>query len=267
MIRTIDPAKAYSFGVKWLASWALVNWNYTLGLTSPKGRSVVYGVSNQLGLESMGRKKAALPLVPCETLLPKLTAQILSPEPVDGNVSLLELLILCTIAKEHRVASAFEIGTFNGRTALNLALNMPADGNVYTLDLPSTQATEVAGIMERGNLHYVHNHTPGELFKKFDGENRAQITQLLGDSATFDYSPYNGKMDLVFIDGAHSHDYVKRDTETAFGLLRDGKGFVFWHDYDACIGVIEYVDELSQKNPDLKIGHIANTKMAYLHKT
>jgi predicted O-methyltransferase YrrM len=266
MIRTIDSAKAYMFGAKWLTSWALVNWNYTMGLRSPRGRSVVYAISNQLGLESLGRKKAELPKVTCEDILPKLNAQVLSPEPIDGNVSLLELLILCTMAKTHQIRSAFEIGTFNGRTALNLALNMPPDGNVYTLDLPADQASGVAGEMERGNLHYVRNHTPGELFEKHGRTNCARITQLLGDSATFDYSPYRSGMDLVFIDGAHSYDYVKRDTEAALTLLRDGHGLIFWHDYDACLGVIDWVDELNRRHPEYQAKHIAGTKLAYMVK-
>jgi hypothetical protein len=262
MIKTIDSAKVYTFGAKWLTSWALVNWNYTLGLRSSKGRSVVYAISNQLGLESLGRKKAQLPQVDCETLLPRLTAQILSPEPIDGNVSLLELLIICTMAKEHRVQSAFEIGTFNGRTALNLAMNMPSSGNVFTLDLPADQISTVVGEIERGNLHYIRNHTPGELFQRHGGGDSARITQLLGDSATFDYSPYRNNIDLVFIDGAHSYDYVRRDTENALNLLRNGKGCVLWHDYDACLGVIEYLDELNRSHPEYKLQHIAGTKLA-----
>jgi predicted O-methyltransferase YrrM len=266
MIRTIDPQKAYAFGVKWLASWAVVNWNYTLALASSKGRSVVYGVANHLGLDALGRKRAQLPQVPCEAVVPKLTAQVTSPEPVDGNVSLLELLVMCTVAKESGAKAAFEIGTFNGRTALNLALNMPADGEVFTLDLPAEDVSTVAGVLDSGNVHYVTNHTPGDLFQRWAGTERARITQLLGDSATFDYTPYMGKMDVVFIDGAHSYDYVRRDTESAMNLLRGGKGTVFWHDYDACIGVIEFVDELAARHPEYAIRHVAGTKLAYMQR-
>jgi predicted O-methyltransferase YrrM len=267
MIKTAGPAKLYAFGVKWLASWAVVNWSYTTSLASPKSRSVIYGVTDLLGLGHLGRKKAALLKIRCDELLEKLTAQVLSPEPIDGNVSLLELLILCTVAKEYNVKSAFEIGTFNGRTALNLALNMSTDARVYTLDLPFESVGKTEGLLDKGDVHYVTNHTPGELFQKFSGRGGARITQLLGDSASFDYAPYRGMQDLVFIDGAHSYDYVKRDTETALSLLRDGKGFIFWHDYDACVGVIEWVDEFKQMHPEYGIRHIAGTKLAYLHKT
>jgi predicted O-methyltransferase YrrM len=267
MIKTVAAAKLYTFGLKWTASWASVNWHYTRGLLSPHSRSVIYGICNLLGMDDLGRKKAALPKVPCDAVLEKLTAHLLSPEPIDGNVSLFELMILCSVAKEHGVRSAFEIGTFNGRTALNLALNMPRGATVYTLDLPSDKVEEAVGVLDKGDVHYVNHHTPGELFRRFSMPDSASITQLLGDSAAFDYSSYAGKQDLVFIDGAHSYDYVKRDTETAFSLLRDGKGFIFWHDYDACVGVIELVDELQQKHPEYNLRHIMGTKLAYLHKT
>ena len=36
-------------------------------------------------------------------------------------------------------------------------------------------------------------------------------------------------MDLVFVDGAHSYDYVKNDTEKGLEMLRPG-GVIAWHD-------------------------------------
>jgi hypothetical protein len=143
---------------------------------------------------------------------------------------------------------------------------MSPNANVYTLDLPADKVESVAGTMDKGNVHYVTNHVPGELFAKFESAGRAKITQLLGDSATFDYGPYRGQMDLVFIDGAHSYDYVRRDTDTALSLLRNEKGVIFWHDYDGCIGVIEYVDELARAHPEYAIKHIVGTKLAYMDR-
>ena len=60
-----------------------------------------------------------------------------------------------------------------------------------------------------------------------------QITQLYGDSAAFDFSPYEGKMDVVFVDGAHSAAYVKSDTEVALRLLKPEGGLILWHDYSS----------------------------------
>ena len=52
-----------------------------------------------------------------------------------------------------------------------------------------------------------------------------QITQLYGDSANFDFSPYAGRMGLVFVDGSHSYDYVLQDTASALRLASDHASF------------------------------------------
>ena len=36
---------------------------------------------------------------------------------------------------------------------------------------------------------------------------------------------------LVFVDGDHSYDGVRADTEHAFRLLRDERSVIVWHDY------------------------------------
>ncbi|MEX1187615.1 MAG: class I SAM-dependent methyltransferase, partial [Bacteroidia bacterium] len=57
-----------------------------------------------------------------------------------------------------------------------------------------------------------------------------RITHLFGDSRSFDFTPYEGKSDLVFIDGDHHFDSVVEDTRTAFRLVSE-KGIIVWHDY------------------------------------
>ena len=49
-----------------------------------------------------------------------------------------------------------------------------------------------------------------------------KVRQLYGDSATFDYGPYKGECDIVFVEGAHSLAYAACDTEGAFQLVRPG---------------------------------------------
>lgn len=59
---------------------------------------------------------------------------------------------------------------------------------------------------------------------------RSKIEQLFGNSLTFDFSPYYGRMDLVFVDGAHHYDAVISDTTQALQMLAPG-GVVLWHDF------------------------------------
>jgi predicted O-methyltransferase YrrM len=63
----------------------------------------------------------------------------------------------------------------------------------------------------------------------------------LGDSASLDWKLLEPPFDLIFIDGCHYFDYVKKDTENALQYLRPG-GIVVWHDYGEFKDVSKVVD-------------------------
>ena len=60
-----------------------------------------------------------------------------------GGISLLETLLMITAAHIVEAKRVFEIGTFLGGTTLSLALNIPEDGEIFTLDLDESHAREV----------------------------------------------------------------------------------------------------------------------------
>ena len=66
----------------------------------------------------------------------KTIIKLLDKKEVDGNISTLELQVITRIIKEHKCSSIFEIGTFDGRTTLNMIANAPKNAKIYTLDLP-----------------------------------------------------------------------------------------------------------------------------------
>jgi predicted O-methyltransferase YrrM len=66
------------------------------------------------------------------------------------------------------------------------------------------------------------------LFRDYDQRDRIEL--LFGDSAMFDFAPWHGTIDLFFIDGAHSYDYVRSDTLNAVRCVRPG-GVIAWHDF------------------------------------
>ena len=109
-----------------------------------------------------------------------------------------------------------------------MAANSLPDARIYTLDLPNESQTELP--IDPGEKKYIDKETSGARFIGTDCE--PKITQLYGDSATFDFSPYHDTVDMIFVDGAHSYDYVLHDSRGALKLLRDGKGLILWHDYD-----------------------------------
>lgn len=161
---------------------------------------------------------------------------------VNGNISLLETVVIAKLLLKHRPKMVFEFGTFDGRTTLNMAANTVDDARIYTLDLPpgtagALPAAPAEGALQGGRV------TGG----KFMGTKYAgKVMQLLGDSAKFDFAPYLGKMDFVFVDGSHSYEYVLNDSRQALALLSGGHGVIVWHDYgtEGWEGVICGLNEL-----------------------
>jgi predicted O-methyltransferase YrrM len=171
----------------------------------------------------------------------------------DPNRAILSALCAAVEAK-----TFFEIGTNRGRTTLSVARTNP-DIDIVTLDLPSPEAGDETQLdLTEADKRLFTDWRRGEAF---DGESEAErITQVLGDSATFDYSPYEGKMDVVFIDGSHSYPYVTNDTHAAERMLSEN-GVIVWDDYPGFPGVIQCVLE-SARRLDGPVFHILGTRMA-----
>jgi predicted O-methyltransferase YrrM len=186
---------------------------------------------------------------------------------VDGNVTAQELEIICKLVKLTDPTVLFEIGTFDGRTTLNLAAQSRAGARVYTLDLPRAGMDGAGLPLAVHDRKYIDKANSGLRFRGTDVEDK--ILQLYGDSATFDYRPYLGKVDFVFIDGSHSYHYVLHDSWTALELVR-GPGLIVWHDYvskghQCWPGLVRALDELHANEPAFRsIKHIAGTALAVL---
>jgi len=120
----------------------------------------------------------------------------------------------------------FEFGTYKGVSTTQIALNLPPDGHVFTLDLPPEKISGALRVEKATERRLAAEPGKGDLVPD---ELRSKVTFLHADSAAFDPSPYAGSMDLVFVDGAHSYDYVRNDTAKGLSLLREG-GLIAWHD-------------------------------------
>lgn len=133
-----------------------------------------------------------------------------------------EAYVLALIVAHLSPRRIFEIGTGTGEGTLLMARQAPK-ARIDTLDLGEGMAT--LGV-QRGD-EPLGADPVGEAFA--GTPEAAQITQHLGDSATFDFGPFEGRMDLVFVDGAHIRRYVAADSRSALRLLRPG-GVVVWDD-------------------------------------
>jgi Methyltransferase domain len=160
---------------------------------------------------------------------------------------LADLVSICLICKIIKPKVVFEIGTLKGCVAYHLALNTEDDAKVYTLDLPrdgSVQSRLHTTLMD--DVHIAgHRRTHDYVF---DGSAVAsKVNCLFGDSASFDFSPFLGKVDFFFIDGAHSYDYVRSDTLNAIACSHPGS-VIAWHDFGrvGVNGVSKWLIELSK---------------------
>lgn len=143
---------------------------------------------------------------------------------------LADLVSLCMLCRVLRPRTVFEIGTLRGYTALHLALNTPEDAIIHTLDLPPT--ADVGPRLHTTTMDDAHIRSAARSTARvYEGTGVAgKIRPLYGDSARFDYGPFHGRVDLFFIDGAHSYDYVASDTRNALLCVRAG-GVIAWHDF------------------------------------
>lgn len=140
-----------------------------------------------------------------------------------------DLIALCSICRIVRPQVVFEIGTLRGYSAYHFALNTAGDAMVYTLDLPPGRASTALRTTIMDDAH-ARSSRESRRYCFRDTEVARKVRCLEGDSATFDFSPYRQGVDLFFIDGAHSYEYVCSDTQRALECTRPG-GVIAWHDF------------------------------------
>lgn len=159
---------------------------------------------------------------------------------VGASVSPMECAALAALARLVGAKRVFEFGTYKGVSTTQLALNVADDGMVFTLDLPEDHPAYSLPIPKPEERQIAAEGGKGILIPR---DLLDRVTFLRSDSATFDESPYLGTIDLVFVDGAHSYEYVKNDTEKGWKMLRPG-GVLAWHD---CVpshrDVVKYIKE------------------------
>ena len=174
-----------------------------------------------------------------------------------GQLPMAESAVLASVCQHLRPERIFEIGTYRGASALNMAMNTPPQTEILTLDLDPAARVETKYRLEMGDIGGVP-FALGECYRGTAFEPR--IRQLYGDSALFDFRPFYASADLVFVDGNHGYENVKSDSENAFRVVRPG-GVVLWDDYHLEWGpaVMRYLNEIGNAK---RIFQIAGTRLA-----
>ena len=178
-----------------------------------------------------------------------------------GTIRPMEAQVLAALVAHLKPKTIFEIGTYTGFSTLHLERNAPSDTTIYTLDLPYDK-TEIALKNDLNEAHRdIKNINLNERRYFHSDEGGKKIVELFGNSMTFDFSPYHGKIDFVFIDANHSYAYVKSDTKNALKML-SGRGVILWHDYDFIHpGIFKLINEIARKK---RIYYIERTRYALL---
>lgn len=141
---------------------------------------------------------------------------------VPGIISL-----LTSLAKNK---SVFEFGTFRGQTTYNLSKTA---AEVYTFDLGDNSSDDS-----------YPEYIVGDVYKR---NNATNVTQLIGDSLTYDFSELYNKFDLIWLDAGHSYEACKKDFETSMQIIKqDTTAIIAIDDYPAWGGVKQAVEEIAE---------------------
>jgi predicted O-methyltransferase YrrM len=183
---------------------------------------------------------------------------VISPEGADSDhhgwgLRALEQQILAAMVRSTGSRRIFEIGTFDGGTTRLLAVAAGEEGTVHTIDLAPA---------EFDRTQFPDAFDGSMVGRKFrDTDEAPRIVQLLGDSTTFDFSPWFGQIDLVFVDGGHDEVHGRADSLNALRMVRPG-GLVVWDDFASFWwGLVKGIAEVCDGRD---LTRIAGTNFAYL---
>jgi predicted O-methyltransferase YrrM len=173
------------------------------------------------------------------------------------------LAYLALVCAAIRPKTVFEFGTFRGRTALNFALNSPAGCRVFTLDIPKQDRrirTSEVNVADRWIMEQ------SETGIDYQGRDVAcKIEQLFGDSRSFDFRPFYGQVDLVFVDGGHDYEVARSDTRHALEMLSPG-GVIVWDEFANYGDYNDVTRAVFDEVPADEVVQIASTELALYRK-
>jgi predicted O-methyltransferase YrrM len=178
---------------------------------------------------------------------------LLYPSPEFLSIDIDELWVICALVRALAPKRVFEFGTFDGFTTIHLAANAPPTCEVFTIDrLRGTY--DFRPLRTFGHSIEVGGRFHGHVMQK-------RIHQLTGDTRTFDFAPFTGTCDLVFLDADHGYEGTRIDSGNALTLLRPG-GVLLWHD---CLadGVAGFLSGFSRMH---RVVRIRSTTLAMYRK-
>jgi hypothetical protein len=207
---------------------------------------------------------ADIPVISLDQILgdrkPTIRLSVQKYEP--GMLPSEQAMVLLAILVAESPSEVLEIGTFMGHTTRLMAENLE-NAIIHTADLPENFSpdNDPEKALVKDDFHLINARTVGREFKSRPCSKR--IVQHFVDTATWDFAV--GDPSFFFIDGSHTYDYCKNDSEKCFAVS-GGKGVFLWHDCDDTHpGVVRFIKECRAKGMDIRL--ILGTPIAYWKST
>jgi hypothetical protein len=161
-----------------------------------------------------------LPTIGVTDLLPNLNTKVGYYTYKPGTSLALEIAMMRTIAERKPGLRFLEIGSYLGEAIANVA---DAGAQCVSVSLGDEDMKKLGfGGHIANNRFFIKQHP--------------NIKNIDANSHTYDFSGL-GTFDLVFIDGDHTYEGVRNDTEKVFANCIKQDTIVFWHDYADKAGV------------------------------
>lgn len=162
------------------------------------------------------KKLKSLPLISLADLVALGKTNTIQLSYLGGSSLATDMLLLQSVCQRFEHCNYFEIGTWRGESVMNVS---SVASQCYTLNLSGEEMEKLGMSKKYADLHC------------FFSKNIPNITHLSGNSLTFNFDQFSHKFDVVFIDGNHTFEFVKNDTQKVFEHLLHNESIVVWHDY------------------------------------
>jgi hypothetical protein len=176
---------------------------------------------------------------------------------------LLETAILLALAKLVNPRKFFEFGTYLGVETLNMAANLPGESHLYTMDLDEDSFRNLQQDVHDRPLTLTHFDNLNNL--AFLGTPYGKrITQIKGESKSYDFSRFGKQIDMVYVDGGHDLPTLVSDTRNALRMLCDDHpACIAWHDYEN-YAYPQVTDHLLALSASMQLFHVQESRIAFL---
>ncbi len=186
-----------------------------------------------------------------------------------GSITLVDQITLLSLIELVKPEKILEIGTYQGFSTRLFVENSDAK-EIMTIDLPplvGMMGTEVdhENVHQEGDyndeyLRSIQNKTGAKYLNGVNPFDFDRVRFIKSDSTKLNFNEHVGPIEFAFIDGGHSFDIVKQDTDNVIEQIKSG--VVVWHDYSSTIhsGVTKFLGEYSSNN---QIFHVQGSLCAF----